>query len=153
MPYRFSSVFWCLHPTGLSLYKRLLPARYPSPGVFLFHALSRHGLHQNPPMQMPGIRSNIQSHFLFSAFSLCHENARSRALRYLCTGAVYPYLYIKQLYTLPCVSRCQPPKSCRTLSILFICTRASIRYPSVRLSSKRPRQGLGRTFSLSSSCA
>ena len=68
---------------------------------------------------MPGIRSNIQSHFRSSVWTCCHENARTRALRYLCTGAVYPYLYMKQLYTPPCVSRCQPPKSCRTLSIYY----------------------------------
>ena len=124
-----------VHPTGVS------SSRYPSPGASVTHALSRHGSSlQAPPMQTPGIRSNIQK---------C-QTTRPAVPVYRCGVSL---LYIKQLYTLPSVSRCQPPKSCRTLSILFICKRASIRYTSVRLSSKRPRQGLGRTFSLSSSYA
>ena len=100
-------------------------------------------LFKNPPMQMPGIRSNIQSHFRSSVWTCCHENARTRALRYLCTGAVYPYLYMKQLYTPPCVSCCQPPKLKSEFSVdwWIYCfpvsltgKRASIRCTSVRLS-------------------
>ena len=137
-----------VHPTGVS------SSRYPSPGASVTHALSRHGPFLVPPMQTPGIRSNIQLHFLHVMSNLmlprkC-QTTRSAVPVYRCGVSL---LYIKQLYTLPSVSRCQPPKSCRTLSILFICKRASIRYTSVRLSSKRPRQGLGRTFSLSSSYA
>ena len=137
-----------VHPTGVS------SSRYPSPGASVTHALSRHGPFLVPPMQTPGIRSNIQLHFLHVMSNLmlprkC-QTTRSAVPVYRCGVSL---LYIKQLYTLPSVSRCQPPKSCLTLSILFICKRASIRYTSVRLSSKRPRQGLGRTFSLSSSYA
>ena len=59
------------------------------------HALSRHELSYNPPMQTPGIRSNIQ-------------NTRPAVPVYRCGVSL---LYIKQLYTQPCVSCCQPPKS------------------------------------------
>ena len=50
-----------------------------------------------PPMQTPGIRSNIQK---------C-QTTRSAVPVYRCGVSL---LYIKQLYTLPSVSRCQPPK-------------------------------------------
>ena len=116
-----------VHPTGVS------SSRYPSPGASVTHALSRHGPFLVPPMQTPGIRSNIQLHFLHVMSNLmlprkC-QTTRSAVPVYRCGVSL---LYIKQLYTLPSVSRCQPPKSCRTLSILFICKRASIRYTSVR---------------------
>ena len=112
-----------------------LSARYPSPGVFLSHALSRHGFIKNPPMQMPGIRSNIQSHFLFSVSTCCCENARTRALRYLYTGAVYPYLYMKQLCTrLVCRAVSRLNHAAR-FPFIFTGKRASIRCTSVRLSS------------------
>ena len=90
---------------------------------------------KNPPMQMPGIRSNIQSHFLFSVSTCCCENARTRALRYLYTGAVYPYLYMKQLCTrLVCRAVSRLNHAAR-FPIIPIGKRASIRCTSVRLSS------------------
>ena len=79
-----------VHPTGVS------SSRYPSPGASVTHALSRHGPFLVPPMQTPGIRSNIQLHFLHTVpdnagtKQFC-RNARPPALRYLCTDAVYPY--------------------------------------------------------------
>ena len=81
-----------VHPTGVS------SSRYPSPGASVTHALSRHGSSlQAPPMQTPGIRSNIQK---------C-QTTRPAVPVYRCGVSL---LYIKQLYTLPSVSRCQPPK-------------------------------------------
>ena len=130
------SASWCLHPTGLSPYtvrgpfsrpisqprRASLPRPFPA----------RTSL-QNPPMQMPGIRSNIQSHFLFPVSTCCCENARTRALRYLCTGAVYPYLYMKQLCTrLVCCAVSRLNHAAR-FPFIFTGKRASIHCTSVRL--------------------
>ena len=138
-----------VHPTGGIIVPISQPRRVSYPRPFPARISIK-----APPMQMPGIRSNIQLHFLpvmsIPMLPRKCQTTRSAVPVYRCGVSL---LYIKQLYTLPSVSRCQPPKSCLTLSILFICKRASIRYTSVRLSSKRPRQGLGRTFSLSSSYA
>ena len=94
-----------VHPTGVS------SSRYPSPGASVTHALSRHGPFLVPPMQTPGIRSNIQLHFLHVMSNLmlprkC-QTTRSAVPVYRCGVSL---LYIKQLYTLPSVSCCQPPK-------------------------------------------
>ena len=138
-----------VHPTGVS------SSRYPSPGASVTHALSRHGSLLKLRQCKCRVLEAIYNCIFLPVMSIpmlprkC-QTTRSAVPVYRCGVSL---LYIKQLYTLPSVSRCQPPKSCRTLSILFICKRASIRYTSVRLSSKRPRQGLGRTFSLSSSYA
>ena len=84
---------------------------------------------------MPGIRSNIQSHFLFPVSTCCCENARTRALRYLYTGAVYPYLYMKQLCTrLVCCAVSRLNHAAR-FPFIFTGKRASIHCTSVRLSS------------------
>ena len=90
-------------------------------------------LFKNPSMQMPGIRSNIQSHFRLSVWTCCRENARTRALRYLCTGAVYPYLYMKQLCTrLVCRAVSRLNHAAR-FPFIFTGKRASIHCTSVRL--------------------
>ena len=130
-----------VHPTGVS------SSRYPSPGASVTHALSRHGsllkLRQCKCRVLEAIYNCIFS--LLCQSLCCLENARPPALRYLCTDAVYPYCILNSS------THC---RVCRAVSRLnHICKRASIRYTSVRLSSKRPRQGLGRTFSLSSSYA
>ena len=80
-----------VHPTGVS------SSRYPSPGASVTHALSRHGPFLVPPMQTPGIRSNIQLHFLHVMSNLmlprkC-QTTRSAVPVYRCGVSL---LYIKQ---------------------------------------------------------
>ena len=113
---------------------RQLPT--PFPGTDL--------LFKNPPMQMPGIRSNIQLHFLpvmsIPMLPRKCQTTRSAVPVYRCGVSL---LYIKQLYTLPSVSRCQPPKLKSEFSIdwwiyyfpvSLTGKRASIRCTSMHLS-------------------
>ena len=94
---------------------------------------SRHGFHI--------IRHASAGYFkqYTTAFSITYPIRRKCTehsfCRYLRAETVHPYLYIKQLYTPPGVSCCQPPTSCRPPSILFAGRRASILHSSVRLSS------------------
>ena len=110
---------WC--PASYRAYPR-----YPSPGMQRLHPLSRHGSVLDPPMQAPGIRSNIQSH----PAAIYAGRTDHSLSRYPQSGV--SLLYIKQLYTLPCVSRCQPPNS---LHKMLIDLSTSSQHTSVRLSS------------------
>ena len=87
------------HRPDIPAQARQLPTPFPGTDLFLV-----------PPMQTPGIRSNIQLHFLHVMSNLmlprkC-QTTRSAVPVYRCGVSL---LYIKQLYTLPGVSRCQPP--------------------------------------------
>lgn len=109
-----SSLRWCC-----ASYRALICPDIPAQACMLPHALSRHGYLLSSANAMPGIRSNIQVHSLFVCRQSCRECqiTRSAVPVYRCGVSL---LYIKQLYTLPCVSRCQPPKSKSENSLLSL---------------------------------
>ena len=97
------------------------------------HTLSRHGFESNPPMQAPGIISNIQPHLWPEIPSVkkygkssFRKMRRTQTLPVPAGSCCVSLLYIKQLYTQPCVSSRQPPnlvhKSPLTLFVLRILT-------------------------------
>ena len=109
----------CLRPTGY-LSSPISQPRH------VFH-MPFPGTDSHPPMQMPSIISNIHLHsvsfwkLLLKGIQWVQQTTRS-------AGTLRSYgvslLYIKQPYTPPGVSRCQPPNSLHNLRLSLNCAYA-----------------------------
>ena len=99
-------------------------SRYPSPEMHRMHLLSRHGPVSRPANASAGYYKQ------YTIASGRHSCRTHRPSLYGTFRVDVSLLYIKQLYTPPGVSRCQPPNSLHKMLI----DNVSSQHTSVRLS-------------------